>query len=235
MLKEKYESLINELIEDFNRSHSYNYIMGPNALCLIEILCEKLDLKPGMRVLDMGCGAGFTSIILAKEYGVTVFANDLWFPASENYERFVKAGVEDRVFPFNAEAHSLPYASNFFDAAISIDAYHYFGTDECYLCDHYAKLVKKGGQFGIVSPGLTRELTEGLPEQMQPLWEPNMYAWHSAKWWNNLWQRSGLVEVTYAQEIPDGKEIWRMTADDELHKADTDNYLTLMLMTAIKK
>jgi cyclopropane fatty-acyl-phospholipid synthase-like methyltransferase len=235
MLKEKYESLINELIEDFNRSHSYNYIMGPNALCLIEILCEKMDLKPGMRVLDMGCGAGFTSIILAKEYGVTVFANDLWFPASENYERFVKAGVEDRVFPFNAEAHNLPYASNFFDAAISIDAYHYFGTDECYLCDHYAKLVKKGGQFGIVSPGLTRELTEGLPEQMQPLWEPNMYAWHSAKWWNNLWQRSGLVEVTYAQEIPDGKEIWRMTADDELHKADTENYLTLMLMTTIKK
>ncbi|MFT4146619.1 MAG: class I SAM-dependent methyltransferase [Mobilitalea sp.] len=235
ILKEKYESLINELIEDFNKSHSYNYIMGPNALCLIEILCEKLDLKPGMRVLDMGCGAGFTSIILAKEYGVTVFANDLWFPASENYERFAKAGVEDRVFPFNAEAHNLPYASNFFDAAISIDAYHYFGTDECYLCDHYAKLVKKDGQFGIVSPGLTRELTEGLPEKLRPFWEPNMYAWHSAKWWHNLWQRSGLVEVTYAQEIPDGKDIWRMTADYELHEADIENYLTLISMTAIKK
>ncbi len=36
-----------------------------------------MNLKPGMRVLDMGCGAGFTSIILAKEYGVTVFANVL--------------------------------------------------------------------------------------------------------------------------------------------------------------
>ena len=96
-------------------------------------------------------------------------------------------------------------------------------------------MVKKGGQFGIVSPGLTRELTEGLPEQMQPLWEPNMYAWHSAKWWHNLWQRSGLVEVTYAQEITDGKEIWKMTADDELHDADVENFLTLILMTSIKK
>ncbi|MDF2841914.1 MAG: septicolysin [Herbinix sp.] len=95
---------------------------------------------------------------------------------------------------------------------------HYFGTDECYLCDHYAKLVKKGGQFGIVSPGLTRELTEGLPEQMQPLWEPNMYAWHSAKWWNNLWQRSGLVEVTYAQEIPDGRrEVFYMKLAEALN------------------
>ena len=235
ILKDKYESLIQGLIEDFNKSHSYNYIMGPNALCLIEILCEKMNLKPGMRVLDMGCGAGFTSIILAKEYGVTVFANDLWFPATENYERFVKAGVDDKVFPLQAEAHNLPYASNFFDAAISIDSYHYFGTDECYLCDHYARLVKQGGQFGLVSPGLSREFSTGLPEKMKPLWEPNMYAWHSSKWWENLWQKSGLVDVTYAKEIPDGKSIWRMTADYDLHDADTENYLTLMLMTAIKK
>lgn len=235
ILKDKYESLIQGLIEDFNKSHSYNYIMGPNALCLIEILCEKMNLKPGMRVLDMGCGAGFTSIILAKEYGVTVFANDLWFPATENYERFVKAGVEDKVFPFQAEAHNLPYANNFFDAAISIDSYHYFGTDECYLCDHYARLVKQGGQFGLVSPGLSREFSTGLPEKMKPFWEPNMYAWHSAEWWEDLWQKSGLVDVTYAKEIPDGKSIWSMTADYDLHDADTENYLTLMLMTAIKK
>lgn len=235
LLKEKYESLIQELIDDFNKSHSYNYIMGPNVLCLIEILCEKMNLKPGMRILDMGCGAGFTSIILAKEYGVTVFANDLWFPATENYERFVKAGVEDRVFPLNAEAHNLPYANNFFDAAISIDAYHYFGTDECYFGDYYAKLVKQGGQFGLVSPGLSREFSGGLPEKMKPFWEPNMYAWHSAEWWQKLWNKSGLVDVTYAYEIPDGKSIWKMTADYDLHDADTENYLTLILMTAIKK
>ena len=30
--------------------------MGPNALWLMEWLCEIMDLKPGMRVLDMGCG-----------------------------------------------------------------------------------------------------------------------------------------------------------------------------------
>jgi cyclopropane fatty-acyl-phospholipid synthase-like methyltransferase len=30
--------------------------MGPNPLILLEELCGHLDLKPGMRVLDMGCG-----------------------------------------------------------------------------------------------------------------------------------------------------------------------------------
>ena len=235
MLKEKYDSLVQELIDDYNKSHSFNYIMGPNALCLIEILCEKMNLQPGMRVLDMGCGAGFTSIILAKEYGVTVFANDLWFPATENYERFKKAGVEDLVFPIQAEAHHLPYANHFFDAAISIDAYHYFGTDECYLGDHYGRLVKPGGQFGLVNPGLSREFAGVLPEKMKPLWESNMYAWHSAGWWQHLWEKTGLVDVTCAEEIPDGKTIWRTTADYELHEADEENYLTLVLMTATKR
>lgn len=229
----KYGNQIQELIDDIRKERVY--FIGPNCIVLIEELCKKMTLKPGMRVLDMGCGAGFTSIILAKEFGVTVFANDLWFKATENYQRFIKAGVADKVFPIRAEAHNLPYANGFFDAAINIDSYNYYGTDECYLSNHYAKLVKQGGQFGIVDPGLTREFENGLPEALQPFWEPNMYAFHSAGWWKSLWQKSGLVDVTCAQEIPNGKAIWRATADDELLDADNENYLTLNLMTAIKK
>lgn len=233
--KDKYGALINELIKDFEQQTNSKYIMGPDAVCLLELLCDRMKLEPGMRVLDMGCGAGFTSIILAKEYGVTVFANDLWFSASDNYKRFVKAGISDLVVPIQAEAHSLPYASEFFDAAISIDAYHYFGTDECYFGDYYARLVKQGGQYGMVCPALTREFADGLPEGLAPHWEPAMYAWHSAKWWRNMWQKTNLVDVAYAEDIPDGKALWRATADFELHDADTENYLTLMLMTAVKK
>lgn len=233
--KEKYSDLINELIKDFEEQTNSKYIMGPDALCLLELLCEKMNLSPGMRVLDMGCGIGFTSIILAKEFGVQVFANDLWFSASDNYKRFVKAGVSDLVVPIQAEAHSLPYASEFFDAVISIDAYHYFGTDECYFGSHYARLAKQGGQYGIVCPALTREFTQGLPEGLAPHWEPDMYAWHSASWWRSMWQKTNLVDVTYAEEVPNGKALWRATADYDLHDADTENFLTLMLMTAIKK
>lgn len=233
--KEKYGNLINELIRDYEEQTKSRYIIGPDAVCLLELLCDKMKLKPGMRILDMGCGAGFTSIILAKEFGVTVFANDLWFPATDNYARFVKAGVDDRVFPIQAEAHSLPYASGFFDAAVSVDAYHYFGTDECYFPEHYARLVKPGGQYGLVLPALTREFTGGVPERMAPLWSPDMYTWHSTDWWRNMWQKTNLVDVTFAEDIADGKALWRATAEQELHEADTENYLTLMRMTAVRR
>lgn len=225
--------------EMYEKHHSTflknNQMQGPNALWLIEILCEKMALKPGMRVLDMGCGKGLTSIFLAKEYGVTVFANDLWIDPTDNYRRFQEMGVDGQVFPIRAEAHELPYADDFFDAAISIDAYHYFGTDETYLPNHYARLVKPGGQFGIVCPGLTREFEQGLPDAMRPYWEKDMFTFHSAKWWHDLWQKTGHVEVTFAEDIEDGKALWQMGSDFELHESDIEHYLTLIAMTAIKK
>jgi len=81
--------------------------MGPNVLWLTEFLCEKMELKPGMRVLDMGCGKALSSVFLAKEYGVQVWANDLWISASENWQRIKEAGLENQVFPIYAEAESL--------------------------------------------------------------------------------------------------------------------------------
>lgn len=96
--------------------------MGPNCVWLMESLSESMDLKGGMRVVDMGCGRAASSIFLAKEFGVQVWATDLWIDAEENWRRIREAGVEDRVFPIHAEAHALPFAPEFFDASVSVDA-----------------------------------------------------------------------------------------------------------------
>ena len=61
--------------------------MGPNVLWLTEALCQVMELKPGMRVLDMGCGKAMSSIFMAKEFGVQVWANDLWIKATDNWRR----------------------------------------------------------------------------------------------------------------------------------------------------
>jgi hypothetical protein len=58
----------------------------------------------------MGCGKAISSIFLAKEFGIQVWANDLWISASNNWERIRVAQMQERVFPIHAEAHALPYA-----------------------------------------------------------------------------------------------------------------------------
>ena len=187
--------------------------MGPNPLWLLEDLCQHLELRPGMKVLDMGCGKGLTSIFLAKEYGVTVFANDLWISATDNLKRFEEAGIADKVFPIHAEAHALPYAEGFFDAVIAVDCYHYFGASETYFVDVFSKLAKPGGQLAIVVPGLKREFEKGYPPTLEKLWFPELYAFHSNKWWRNLWEKTGLCEITACYDLEDTKSLWQPWAD----------------------
>ena len=140
--------------ERFPRSSEYHpeWVLagvsgGANPLWLTEWLAEALDLRPGMRVLDLGCGRAMSSIFLRREFGVQVWATDLWFSASENLQRIRDAGVEDGVFPIHADARSLPFAAEFFDAIVSIDSFFYYGTDDLYL-NYLARFVKPGGPVG---------------------------------------------------------------------------------------
>ncbi|MEX1008052.1 MAG: methyltransferase domain-containing protein [Acidimicrobiia bacterium] len=100
--------------------------MGPNVVWLTEWLTQVLDLQPGMRVLDLGCGTAISSIFLAREFGVQVWASDLWISPDDNARRIAETDVADRVLPISVEAHTLPYAAGYFDAIVSVDAFHYF-------------------------------------------------------------------------------------------------------------
>ena len=69
-----------------------------NPLWLSEWLAEAIKFRPGMRVLDLGCGRAASSIFLRREYDVQVWATDLWFSVAENMQRIRDARVEDGVF-----------------------------------------------------------------------------------------------------------------------------------------
>jgi SAM-dependent methyltransferase len=181
--------------------------MGPNVLWLTEFLGQAMDLRPGMRVLDLGCGKALSSIFLAREFGVQVWATDLWIPAAENLGRVQEAGLEDLVFPVHAEAHALPFAAAFFDAAFCVDAYHYFGTDDLYL-GYFARFVRPDGQIGFVVPGVRQEIGAHIPPSLRPLWNWDFGSFHTTAWWRAHWEKTGLVEIVTADTLPNGWEIW---------------------------
>jgi SAM-dependent methyltransferase len=199
----------------YDRAWMLENQMGPNALWLTEWLCAGLPLQKGMRVLDLGCGRAMSSIFLAKEFGARVWAVDLWTSAELNWGRAVEAGVQDLLCPMQLEAHALPFARGFFDAAISVDAYHYFGTDELYL-GYLSRFVRPGGAIGVVVPGLVRELGPPIPAHLREpqangkrFWEDECSSFKTAEWWASLWRRSGTVEAVEAELQPDGWRAWR--------------------------
>ena len=189
--------------------------MGPNAVWLTEWLAGAVKLERGMRVLDLGCGCALSSIFLARELGARVWAADLWIGPDGNWRRAVEAGVADLVCPVRAEAHALPFAKGFFDAVVSIDAYHYFGTDDLYL-GYLAGFVRAGGTIGIVVPGWVRPPDGGPPAHLlepqkngKRFWEEECRSFHTAGWWRELWSGTARVTDVRVDLQPEGWRHWR--------------------------
>jgi SAM-dependent methyltransferase len=211
---------------------------GANPLWLAEWLCEVMELRPGMRVLDLGCGRALSSVFLHRELGVRVWATDLWFGASENLRRVRDAGVEEAVFPLHADARSLPFPEDFFDAVVSLDSYYYYGTDDLYLA-YLLRFLRPGGQLGIAGAGLMHEL-EALPAHLREWWTPDLWCLHSAPWWRRHWERSGLVDVEVADTLPEGWRLWlewmHLVAPDnlpEIRALEADAGATLGYVRAV--
>jgi SAM-dependent methyltransferase len=180
---------------------------GANVLWVTEWLTTALELRPGMRVLDLGCGRAASSIFLRREFGVQVWATDLWFSANENTQRIRDAGVADGVFAIHADARSLPFAPDFFDAIVCVDAFPYFGTDDLYL-NYLARFVKAGGPIGVAGAGLMQEIGGAVPDHLRKWWTHELWCLHSAGWWRRHWERTGIVTIDVADTMPDGWQRW---------------------------
>ncbi|HZD72702.1 MAG TPA: methyltransferase domain-containing protein [Actinomycetota bacterium] len=182
--------------------------MGPNPLWLVETLVEAITIEPGMRVLDLGCGRAITSVFLARELGARVWAVDLWIDPTDNWRRIREAGAGDKVCPVKAEAHALPFAEEFFDAIVCIDAYEYFGTDDRYIAE-LSRFLRPGGQVGVSVPATVTELDGEVPEHLREGWDWEFHAWHSPGWWRRQWTKTGHVQVERAELLPDGWAHWQ--------------------------
>lgn len=85
----------------------------------LDLVCRKLDLRPGMRVLDIGCGWGSFAIFAAERYGVHVVGLTVSEPqAALARERAGKLPVEIRVQDYREIDES-------FDAIVSIGMFEH--------------------------------------------------------------------------------------------------------------
>ena len=146
--------------EKYNTPALQKKMMGPNPVKLEEELLLNHRIPEKAVVCDLGSGEGLTSVFLAKEYGFTVYAADLWSDPRENRKFFDAMGLkQEQIIPVKADASDLPFEKDFFDAVVSVDSYNYFGRDERYLDDKLLPFVKSGGFIYIAIPGMKKRLS----------------------------------------------------------------------------
>ena len=185
-------------------------IMGPNPIKLEEELLTGHRIPAGSLVCDLGSGQGLTSVFLAREYGFTVYAADLWSEPEDNRRFFAQMGLTDaQVLPVKADAGALPFAPATFDAVVSIYSYHYFGRDPAFLDEKLLPFVKEGGYVYIAIPGMKRDCHDSLPPELLLSWTPeDLTTMHDAAYWRALVSRSRDAEVLDVSEMQSNEEVW---------------------------
>lgn len=198
------------------KSEKYNIpalqakIMGPNPVKLEEELLLDHKIPEGAVVCDLGSGQGLTSVFLAKEYGFTVYAADLWSDPEENRAFFDEMGLtREQIVPVKADAENLPFEKEFFDAVVSIDSYNYFGRDSRYLDEKLLPFVKSGGYLYIAIPGMKKDCHENLPQELLLSWTPEQLDYmHDVRYWRDIVGKSCDAEIVSVHEMESNEEVW---------------------------
>jgi cyclopropane-fatty-acyl-phospholipid synthase len=137
-----------------------------------ELICRKLALEPGMRLLDVGCGWGGMLLHAAEHYGVHAVGVTLSGPQAElARKRVSERGLGDRIEVRDADFRDVndgPY-----DAISSIGMFEHVGLSEL---DAYFRrcraLLRPQGRMvnhGISAPahGRRRNLPKWAPRMLR--------------------------------------------------------------------
>ena len=175
-------------ISDYQKYISEETLMGPSSVRILDELLKlcSLQFTPDNQILDLGCGRGLTSFIIAKETGAKVYANDLWISADENRNRFIEWGIDRQVIPVCEDANHLNFEEKQFDAMFSIDAYHYFAGNKGFFENHIMPFIKDGGMILIGIPGIKDKFEGRAAEFLSDWLGEDSHMFKSPKLWKEI-------------------------------------------------
>jgi len=228
-----------------NFKYLLDNMMGPNALRISEEMASYLNIEKGMRILDLGCGCGLSTMMLVQKFGARVVAADLWISPTENHRRFEILGIDDRAFPISADAtKGLPFAQGYFDILFSVDAYHYFGRTPDML-PSLIPFVKKGGYIAIAVPGWKMEMPHGAPPELKRYFsdagDDGAETFQTLEWWKSLWKQAEGIELIDFREMACCRQAWEewlqspnpyAVQDRGMMEAEQGKYFNLIQMIA---
>jgi ubiquinone/menaquinone biosynthesis C-methylase UbiE len=122
---------------------------------ITEKAMRRMDLRPGERVLDLGCGSGWATRLLARMVGEGPqgFGQVVGVDIADEMVRQARAASKefDNVMFVVGSAAQIPWEENFFDKVLSVESFYYYPDQERALAELFRVMAPHGRLFILIN------------------------------------------------------------------------------------
>ena len=206
-------------------------IRNPGYLAIVRTLLDAVDIEPGAKILEVGCGTGAVTRVLA-EYtegknpitGVDINA----FLRREAEMLCDTAGFADIVQYGEGDAHALPFSDAFFEVTLSVTMLEEVDA-ECAIAEQ-VRVTRPGGRVGamvrsldmvpIVSANLPEAIAAKVIDGLRATGAGEMGCADASLY--PRFARAGLTDLKIFPSFNTSAHLTRIQLGNALSRLDTD-------------
>ena len=129
--------------------------MERHHLDITEKTIRWMDLRAGERVLDLGCGAGWATRLLARLVadGPSGFGQVVGVDVSDEMIRRARQASKDfeNIMFVWGSAQQIPWEENYFDKVLSVESFYYYADQDRALAELFRVMAPRGRLFILIN------------------------------------------------------------------------------------
>ncbi len=197
---------------------------------------DRLQLKEGTQVLEVGCGTGRTACALAQKFHVKVIGIDIRQAMVEKAMKRAQMMSLDPIFILTDHPNVLPFPDQSFDLVVA-ESVTVFNQIEALVSEYY-RVLRPSGQLIDTEMAASSPLSPEILTEVQDLYGATRVP--TLKEWKTIYQTAGfrlvqtiisgpVREVDMQSEVHDGMAVVSQEAFSKEASAIVDHNLNFML------